>query len=70
MIHHKLFQHDSMLIRHPFRSHSKLVVREAETTLKPCNEDDLMVYLAEMQAINPESIINLCTEDDFASTCR
>ncbi|KAI4462148.1 hypothetical protein MML48_5g00001511 [Holotrichia oblita] len=71
VVHHHykqvVFHRPQFMLREGTTSHS-LVPREANT-LKPCNEDDLMVYLAEMQAINPESIINLCTQDDFLTMC-
>lgn len=39
-------------------------------SLPPCNEDQLMMYLAEIQAINPESIINLATIESLTSLCQ
>lgn len=38
--------------------------------LPPCNEDQLMMFLAEIQAINPESIINLVTVEALTSLCQ
>lgn len=40
------------------------------TKLPPCDDDKLMIYLAEIQAINPESIINLSTIDDLDVLCK
>ncbi|XP_031349465.1 uncharacterized protein LOC116175469 [Photinus pyralis] len=37
--------------------------------LPPCNEDILMKYLANMQIINPEMIINLSTLDSLPKLC-
>lgn len=38
--------------------------------LPPCNEDQLMMFLAEIQVINPERIINLATMEEMESLCR
>lgn len=46
------------------------VSNHSSTKLPPCDEDQLMVYLAEIQAINPESIINLSTLDDLDVLCK
>lgn len=40
------------------------------TTLQPCNDDMLMIHLADIQAINPESIINMATLDDLNELCK
>ncbi|GJQ84071.1 hypothetical protein Trydic_g10529 [Trypoxylus dichotomus] len=60
--------HQTKLIFRQGTTIHSLVPRQANP-LRPCNEDDLMVYLAEMQAVNPESIVNLCTQDDFTTMC-
>lgn len=38
--------------------------------LPPCNEDQLMMFLAEIQAINPERIINSATMEELDPLCR
>lgn len=49
--------------------HGEIKTREAKA-LPPCNEDQLMIYLAEIQAINPENIINLSTLEDLTNLCK
>jgi hypothetical protein len=40
------------------------------STLEDCNEDVLLFNLDEVQAINPENVIKLATEEDFNSLCN
>ncbi|CAH1375241.1 unnamed protein product [Tenebrio molitor] len=37
---------------------------------EPCNEDNLMNFLAEIQVINPESIVKLATLSDIGPSCH
>lgn len=37
---------------------------------KPCDENRLMQYLAQMQVINPESVVQLASSDDPEATCE
>jgi hypothetical protein len=37
---------------------------------EPCNEDNLMNFLAEIQVINPESIVKLATLNDIGPSCH
>ncbi|KAF5284436.1 hypothetical protein FQR65_LT13542 [Abscondita terminalis] len=39
------------------------------TTLAPCDEDQLLSYLAKIQVLNPETIINLSTIDELPALC-
>jgi hypothetical protein len=40
------------------------------SALKYCDEDQLLSYLTELQAINPESIVNMATLEGVNCVCR
>jgi hypothetical protein len=40
------------------------------STLKYCDEDQLLSYLTELEAINPESIVNMATLEPVNCMCR
>jgi hypothetical protein len=40
------------------------------SALKYCDEDQLLSYLNELQAISPESIVNMATLDNVNCVCR
>ncbi|XP_044271602.1 uncharacterized protein LOC123015751 [Tribolium madens] len=43
---------------------------ERDDNSAPCNEDDLMNFLAEIQVINPESVVKLATLSDIKPSCN
>ncbi|KAK4875589.1 hypothetical protein RN001_012011 [Aquatica leii] len=47
-----------------------LCIQTVTTTLAPCDEDKLLTYLAQIQVLNPESIINLSTIDELPVLCN
>lgn len=40
------------------------------SVLDYCNEDQLLSHLTELQALNPESIVNLATRQGVKCVCR
>jgi hypothetical protein len=53
----------------PSETDNKRSKRQA-STLEDCNEDVLLFNLDELQAIDPENVIKLASEEYFNSLCK
>jgi hypothetical protein len=54
-----------------YDQHGKENERGKRTSaLKQCDEDQLLSYLTDLQAINPESIVNMATLEPVNCVCR
>lgn len=59
------------ILQNPGKSHIVLRMpqRMRNRRLIPCDQEKLMGFLADLQTISPESIINLSTFDLIDQTC-